>query len=55
MAGHLISEIVMEEGYRQPDAFRGIENFSHLWLIWEFDAMGAQMVSYGKTSQTGRK
>ena len=42
MAGHLISEIVMEEGYRQPDAFRGIENFSHLWLIWEFDAMGVQ-------------
>ena len=41
MARHLISEIVMEEGYRQPEAFRGIENFSHLWLIWEFDAMGA--------------
>ena len=41
MAEHLISEIVMEEGYRQPDAFRGIENFSHLWLIWEFDVMGA--------------
>ncbi len=41
MAPHLISEIVMEEGYRQPDAFRGIENFTHLWLIWEFDPMGA--------------
>ena len=41
MAEHLVSEIVMEEGYRQPDAFRGLENFSHLWLIWEFDAMGA--------------
>ena len=41
MAPHLISEIVMEEGYRQPDAFRGIEKFSHLWLIWEFDIMGA--------------
>ena len=41
MAEHLISEIVMEEGYRQPDAFRGIEKFSHLWLIWEFDTMGA--------------
>lgn len=41
MAAHLISEIVMEEGFRQPDAFRGIENFTHLWLIWEFDPMGA--------------
>ena len=41
MAPHLISEIVMDEGYRQPDAFRGIENFTHLWLIWEFEPMGA--------------
>ena len=40
MAKHLISEIVMDEGFRQPDAFRGIENFSHLWLIWEFEPMG---------------
>ena len=41
MAEHLVSEIVMEKGYRQPDAVRGIENFTHLWLIWEFDPMGA--------------
>ena len=41
MAPHLISEIVMDEGYRMPDSFRGIEKFSHLWLIWEFEAMGA--------------
>ena len=41
MAPHLVSEIVMDEGYRQPDAFRGIENFTHLWLIWEFEPMGA--------------
>ena len=40
MARHLISEIVMDEGFRQADAFRGIENFSHLWLIWEFEPMG---------------
>lgn len=41
MAPDLISEIVMEEGYRQPDAMRGIEEFSHLWLIWEFDPISA--------------
>ena len=41
MAEHLISEIVMEEGFRQPDAFRGIDSFTHLWLIWEFEPMGA--------------
>lgn len=28
--------IVFEPEYRNPDAFRGIEEFSHLWLLWEF-------------------
>lgn len=28
--------IVMEPEFRNPDAFRGIEEFSHLWLLWEF-------------------
>ena len=28
--------IVFEPKYRDPDALRGIEGFSHLWLIWEF-------------------
>ena len=28
--------IVFESAYRQPDALRGIEGFSHLWLIWQF-------------------
>lgn len=28
--------IVMEPEFRNPDAFKGIEEFSHLWLLWEF-------------------
>ncbi len=28
--------IVMEPPFRNPDAFKGIEEFSHLWLLWEF-------------------
>lgn len=32
----LRSTIVFEPEYRNPDAFRGIEAFSHLWLIWQF-------------------
>lgn len=32
----LRAEIVFEPDYRNPDALRGIEGFSHLWLIWEF-------------------
>ena len=30
------SRIVFEKEYRNPDALRGIEEFSYLWLIWNF-------------------
>ena len=37
---HLVEElrstIVFEPEYRNPDALRGIEGFSHLWIIWQF-------------------
>ena len=32
----LVSRIVFAPEYRNADALRGIEGFSHLWLIWEF-------------------
>ncbi len=32
----LESRIVFEPKYRNDDALRGIEEFSHLWLIWGF-------------------
>ena len=28
--------VVFEPEYRNPDTVRGLEEFSHLWLIWEF-------------------
>ncbi len=28
--------VVFEPPYRNPDALRGIEGFSHIWLLWEF-------------------
>ena len=31
-------KIVFVPKYRNPDALRGIEGFSHLWLLWEFSA-----------------
>lgn len=40
LSEHLISQVVMEEPYRDPAAFRGIEAFEYLWLIWCFDSMG---------------
>ena len=32
----LQSTIVFEPEFRNPDALRGIEDFSHLWIIWQF-------------------
>ena len=34
----LAATVVFEPKYRDPEALRGIEGFSHLWLIWEFSA-----------------
>lgn len=34
----LEGRIVFEPAFRNPDALRGIEDFSHLWLIWQFSA-----------------
>ena len=37
----LRSTIVFEPEFRSPDALRGLEDFSHLWLIWQFsEALG---------------
>ncbi|MBP5612418.1 MAG: tRNA (N6-threonylcarbamoyladenosine(37)-N6)-methyltransferase TrmO, partial [Bacteroidales bacterium] len=32
----LEGQVVFEPAFRQPDAVRGLESFSHIWLIWEF-------------------
>ena len=38
----LRAKIVFEPEYRNPDALRGIEGFSHLWLIWQFSVAPAE-------------
>ena len=37
LTGDLISKIVFEPAYRNPDFLRGIDSWSHLWLLWHFD------------------
>ena len=32
----LESTIIFEPEYRNEDALRGLEDFSHLWIIWQF-------------------
>ncbi len=29
-------KIIFEKEYRDPQAFRGLEDFSHIWLLWQF-------------------
>lgn len=38
LAEHLQARIVFEPQFRSADALRGLEGFSHIWLIWEFSA-----------------
>lgn len=32
----LVSQIVFEPEYRVPEAFRGLDGYSHIWILWEF-------------------
>ncbi len=32
------SMIVFEKSFAVPEAFRGLEAFSHLWILWQFSA-----------------
>ena len=41
----LRAELVFEPAYRNPDALRGIEGFSHLWLIWGFSECAGRAFS----------
>jgi len=36
LVDELRSTIVFEPEFRNPDTLRGIEGYSHLWLIWQF-------------------
>ena len=36
LADALKGTIVFTAGYRDPSALRGLDGFSHLWLIWQF-------------------
>ena len=40
----LESTIVFEPPYRDPSAIRGLDGFSHIWLIWQFsEAVGSKV------------
>ena len=39
LGNELVGRVVLEHPYTVMDALRGIEQFSHLWLIWGFSAV----------------
>ncbi len=43
------ARIILEKEFRDADIFRGLENFSHVWLVWCFS-----LVPRGKWSPTVR-
>ncbi len=36
LVDELVSTVIFEPEYRNDDALRGIDEFSHIWLIWQF-------------------
>ena len=56
LAGNLQARIVFEPQFRCADALRGLEGFSHIWLIWAFSAnrRGGKAVEDGGWQPTVR-
>ena len=42
LVDELRSTVVFEPEYRNADAVRGLEEFSHIWLIWQFSEVAQQ-------------
>lgn len=42
LVDRLTSAIVFEPEFRNPDYLRGIEGWSHLWLIWQFHCVAPE-------------
>jgi len=49
----LTGRVVFEPAYRSADAVRGLEGFSHIWLLWHFSA-GAENEPFSLTVRPPR-
>jgi len=36
LVSETVGKIVFEKEYQVPEAFRGLEDFSHIWILWNF-------------------
>ena len=50
----LKGRIVFELDYRNPEALRGLEGFSHIWLLWDFSEARASNSKFKATVRPPR-
>ena len=50
----LRATIVFEPEFRSPESLRGIEGYSHLWLIWQFSECVSEAGSWSPTVRPPR-
>ena len=50
----LKGRIVFEPEYRNPEALRGLEGFSHIWLLWDFSEVRRQGIKWRPTVRPPR-
>lgn len=55
LVNEVISRIVFEPEFRNSDALRGLEEFSHIWLIWEFSEAVRHISNIAKNSADNAK
>ncbi|MGN0334782.1 MAG: tRNA (N6-threonylcarbamoyladenosine(37)-N6)-methyltransferase TrmO [Lachnospiraceae bacterium] len=48
----LKGQIIFEPEYRNPEAFRGLNGFSHIWILWKFS--GSEKSSWSATVKPPR-
>lgn len=54
LAQNLYGKIVFEPEFQNPDALRGIEEYSHLWLIWGFSRLEMRKNEWSPTVRPPR-
>lgn len=52
LAKELKGTIIFEPEYRNPDAFRGLEDFNYIWILWQFE--GTDRESWSPTVRPPR-
>ena len=50
----LLAKVVFEPEYRSPAAVRGLEEFSHIWLLWQFSAAVREDETFSPTVRPPR-